>query len=102
MSDGSPPARLSAADLERFLRGDPEELGVHLSMVARDIDVAGTRTKLHCHSLAVDANGRVSLARLAEYMRRCVLDYAIMNSFARPSAPRPARSSAWDDAATAR
>lgn len=46
-------------------------------MVARDVDVAGTRTKLHCHSLAIDANGRVSVARLAEYMRRCVLDYAI-------------------------
>lgn len=77
MSGGPPASRLSAADLERFLRGDPEELGVHLSMVARDVDVAGTRTKLHCHSLAVDANGRVSVARLAEYMRRCVLDYAI-------------------------
>jgi hypothetical protein len=62
------------------LVGDPDELDVHLCLVERDIEVAGSRVKMHCHCLAVDGNGRVNVARLAEFMRSAAADYAIPRS----------------------
>ena len=46
----------------------------------RDSKIGCSRAKLHCHCLAVDANGRVGLARLAEFMRSCVVEYTIPRS----------------------
>jgi hypothetical protein len=60
---------LSPDDLDNILVGDPDELKVHLTLVQRDVAVAGTKVVAHCHCLAVDANGKVNVTRLAEYMR---------------------------------
>ncbi|WP_439366030.1 DUF1837 domain-containing protein [Bradyrhizobium sp. DASA03005] len=68
---------ISVAQLEEILSGDPEELGVHLSLVKRDVAVAGCKAVMHCHCLSVDAMGRVNVARLAEFMRDTLADYAI-------------------------
>jgi hypothetical protein len=71
---------INAADLTGALTGDPEILDVHLSLVERDFVVDGCQVKVHCHCLAVDANGRVQPHRLAEFMRNAVADYSIPRS----------------------
>lgn len=68
---------MTLEDLERLARGDPSELDVHLTLVQRDLAVEGTRTVIHCHHLAVDANGRLGLHHLVRFMRDCAVDYAI-------------------------
>jgi len=68
---------ITVDQLIEILSGDPEELGTHLTLVKRDIAVADCKTTLHVHSLTIDAMGRVKLARLAEYMRDTLTDYAI-------------------------
>ncbi len=70
-------SQITADDLAAALAGDPEALGVHLSLVERDIVIDGHLVKIHCHCLAVDGNGRVRPRRLAEFMRNAVADYAI-------------------------
>ncbi|MGE0055377.1 MAG: DUF1837 domain-containing protein [Hyphomicrobium sp.] len=71
---------ITATDLEAALTGDPEALDVHLTLVERDIPVAGQSVRIHCHCLAIDANGRVQLHRLAQFMRNAAADYAIPRS----------------------
>lgn len=53
---------------------------VHLSLVERDLLLDGHAVRVHCHCLAMDANGRVRPQRLAEFMRNAVVDYAIPRS----------------------
>lgn len=71
---------ITATDLEAALTGDPEALDVHLTLIERDVTVAGHSVKIHCHSLAIDGNGRIQLRRLAEFMRHAAADYAISRS----------------------
>jgi hypothetical protein len=73
-------SKITAKDLAGALTGDPEILDVHLQLVERDVVVDGCLIKIHCHALSVDANGRVQLHRLAEFMRNAVADYAIPRS----------------------
>lgn len=76
-------ARLSTIDattLEAAVTGNPEALDVHLTLVERDITVAGCSVKIHCHCLSLDGNGRVQLHRLAEFMRNAAVDYALPRS----------------------
>ncbi|MBY0334605.1 MAG: DUF1837 domain-containing protein [Acetobacteraceae bacterium] len=68
---------ITATDLTAALTGDPEALEIHLTLVERDIAIDGHAVRVHCHCLAVDANGRVQPRRLAEFMRNTVADYAI-------------------------
>ena len=65
---------LSKGDMDAALSGDPDELAVHLTLVDRDIPVDGTLVQMHCHCLAVDGNGKVQPARLAEFMRAALVD----------------------------
>lgn len=62
------------------LTGDPEALEVHLELVERDVVLDGHLTKIHCHCLTVDGNGKVEPHRLAEFMRNAVASYAIPRS----------------------
>jgi hypothetical protein len=71
---------ITATDLEAALTGDPEALDVHLTLIERDVTVAGQSVKIHCHCLAIDGNGRIQLRRLAEFMRHAAADYAISRS----------------------
>ena len=71
---------ITVDQLTEMLSGDPEELGIHLSVVKKDVAVADSKTTLHVHCLTVDTMGRVKLARLAEYMRDTLADYAIPRS----------------------
>lgn len=71
---------ITATDLEAALTGDPEALDVHLTLVQRDIEVAGQSVRIHCHCLAVDGNGRVQLHRLAQFMRNAAANYAMPRS----------------------
>jgi hypothetical protein len=66
--------------LIEILAGDPDELDVHLNLIDRDIEVANSKVKLHCHCLTVDGNGRLNVGRLAEFMRDCAADYAVPRS----------------------
>ena len=68
---------LTSAELDAILSGDPEELGVHLHLVEQDMKLDGHSITMHCHCLTVDANGRVKLQRLVEFMRYAAADYAI-------------------------
>jgi len=71
---------LTAAELDQILSGAPDELDVHLQLLERDLVVDQCNVRMHCHYLTVDANGRVRLARLAEFMRSAMADYAYPKS----------------------
>ena len=73
-------SKITTTDLASTLTGDPEALDVHLTLVERDVSIKGHSTKIHCHCLTVDGNGRVQPHRLAEFMRNAVVDYAIPRS----------------------
>ena len=77
MTDTNVLAPLSLADFEQAIASKSNTLEVHLDLVERDIEVEGCKVHIHCHCLKVDANGRVSPTRLAEFMRSAVIDYAI-------------------------
>jgi hypothetical protein len=68
---------ITPEQLEKILSGDPEEMDVHLRLVQRDVAVENCKVTLHCHCLTVDAGGKVKIARLAEFMRAMLSDYAI-------------------------
>src|SRR5690242_8485058 len=68
---------VTVEQLTEILSGDPDELDVHLTLVQRDIQLPNSKVTMHCHCLAVDANGRIKLARLAEFMRTVLTDYSI-------------------------
>jgi hypothetical protein len=68
---------LTTKDLDAILAGDPGQLDVHLALIEEGLPIAGCETRVHCHCLAVDANGKVRIARLAEYLRLVLTDYAI-------------------------
>lgn len=67
-------------EMRSILSGDPDELGVHLRLVERDVSVDGHKVSIHCHCLVTDANGKVKVGRLAEFMRNVAADYAIPKS----------------------
>lgn len=71
---------LTQQEFDAILSGDPEELGVHLTEVETNLEVEGVSVSVHCYCLSVDANGRIKLARLAEFMRDGLVDYAIPKS----------------------
>jgi hypothetical protein len=71
---------ITATDLASALKGNPDALEVHLTLVERDMLIDGHLVKIHCHCLTVDGNGRVQPYRLAEFMRNAVVDYAIPRS----------------------
>jgi uncharacterized protein DUF1837 len=75
-----PVSDITVDQLKEILSGDPEELGKHLSLVKKDIAIVNSKTTLHAHCLTVDAMGKIQLARLAEYMRDTLTDYAIPRS----------------------
>jgi hypothetical protein len=62
------------------LRGNPEALDVHLTLVERNVLIEGHLVNIHCHCLTVDGNGKVQPHRLAEFMRNAIVDYAIPRS----------------------
>ncbi|GCD60600.1 hypothetical protein NBRC3280_3208 [Acetobacter pasteurianus NBRC 3280] len=70
-------AEITGAELDAILSGDPEELGVHLHLVERDIIIDGHNVKVYCHCLTTDGNGKVKIKRLAEFLRYAAADYAI-------------------------
>ena len=71
---------ITDAELIDILSGDPEELNVHLQLVEKDVTIDGHKVLVHCHCLAVDANGKVRVKRLVEFMRNTAADYAIPRS----------------------
>lgn len=73
-------ADLSPQQFDEILCGDPDELAVHLDVVVKDFKIDDLSVSVHCHCLSVDANGRVRIARLAEFMRSALVDYAIPGS----------------------
>jgi hypothetical protein len=60
-------------------------------LVSRDVLIEGQRVKIHCHCLQVDANGRVKMQRLAEFMRYAIADYAIPRTHLEEAKIRDAR-----------
>ena len=68
---------ITTEELDAILSGDPEELGVHLHLVEQNIEIEGHKVTVHCHCLTTDANGRIKVKRLVEFMRNAAADYAI-------------------------
>lgn len=71
---------LKDSDLTPIVVGDPGFVSTHFAEVEPPQSVSGCETKIHCHCLTVDANGKVKVARLAEYLRASLIDYAIPRS----------------------
>ncbi|MCJ2116625.1 DUF1837 domain-containing protein [Methylobacterium sp. J-001] len=84
-------APLSFDDFKTALSADPKALDVHLDLVERNIEVEGCEVRIHCHCLKVDANGRVSTRRLAEFMRSVIVDYAIPRAIRQQAQERDLR-----------
>lgn len=63
--------------LRASLRRGAARIDTHLICLERDIQVGKTKTKLHCYFLPLDANGRVRVKPLAEFLRDQIIDYAI-------------------------
>lgn len=84
-------AEITGEVLDAILSGDPEELGVHLHLVERDIEIEGHKVTVHCHCLTTDANGKVKVKRLAEFMRNAAADYAIPRKRIEEARERDAR-----------
>jgi hypothetical protein len=84
-------SEITIETLNAILSGDPDELGVHLQIIERDVTIGNTKVRLHCHCMTVDANGRVRLARLAEFMRSAIADYAIPRAKLTAARERDAR-----------
>lgn len=84
-------AEITGDELDTILSGDPEELGVHLHLVERDIEIEGHKVTVHCHCLTTDANGKVKVKRLAEFMRNAAADYAIPRKRIEEARERDAR-----------
>jgi hypothetical protein len=88
---GASLSTINATVLEAALTGNAEALDVHLTLVERDVLIEGHSVKIHCHCLAVDANGRIQLRRLAEFMRNAAADYALPRSKVAEAKARDAR-----------
>ena len=73
-------SELTYENFTELLCGDPEELGVHLVDIEKHVKIEGISVSIHCHCLTVDANGKIRVARLAEFMRSALIDYAIPKS----------------------
>lgn len=84
-------AEITGEELDTILSGDPEELGVHLHLVERDVEIDGHKVTVHCHCLTADANGRVKVQRLVEFMRNAAADYAIPRKRIEEARARDAR-----------
>lgn len=82
---------MTPEDFERSIMNDPDALAVHLTAVEHQVEVEDCGVSLHCHCMAVDANGRVKPKRLAEFMRGAILDYAIPRSRAQEARERDIR-----------
>ncbi|NER84489.1 MAG: DUF1837 domain-containing protein [Leptolyngbya sp. SIO1D8] len=52
----------------------------HLETIERNIEIAGTKTKVHCYSPSLDGNGRVRIKALAEFLRERVLQFVVPRS----------------------
>lgn len=96
---GSYLSTITALDLQSALTGNPEALEVHLTLVERDVLIAGHLVKIHCHCLSVDANDRIQPHRLAEFMRHAVINYAIPRSKLAEAKARDARYNSTESVA---
>lgn len=85
-------SNLNLVEFERLLSSDRDALDVHLTSVEHEVEVKGCSVALHCHCMAVDANGKVRPKRLAEFMRDSALDYAIPKSRAQEARERDVRN----------
>lgn len=70
-------APLSLDDFRQAIAAKPKTLEIHLDLVERDVEIADCKVRIHCHCLKVGADGRVSTARLAEFIRTAVIEYSI-------------------------
>lgn len=70
-------APLSLEDFQQAIEAKPDTLQIHLDLVERNVEIAGCKVRIHCHCLKVDADGRVNMTRLAEFIRTAVIDYSI-------------------------
>ncbi|GGB13429.1 hypothetical protein GCM10011491_46440 [Brucella endophytica] len=46
-------AEITGAELDAILSGDPDEIGVHLHLVERDVEIDGHKVRVYCHCLVV-------------------------------------------------
>ena len=82
---------MTPKDFHRSIACDPDALAVHLTAVEHEVAIENCGVSIHCHCMAVDANGRVKPKRLAEFMRGAIIDYAIPRSRAQEARERDMR-----------
>jgi len=66
--------------VESLLRDDAGEIATYLATVERDVALADTRAKVHCHAIQLDGNGLPRIGDFARWLAFQVLDYAIPRS----------------------
>jgi hypothetical protein len=69
-----------ASRLDELLRGDRTELSSLIAAVEVDIDIPGTRTRVHCHVVQLNGNAMPRVADLAREAVGHLVDYAIPRS----------------------
>ncbi|WP_232631417.1 HamA C-terminal domain-containing protein [Methylobacterium sp. Leaf118] len=51
-----------------------------MHLLETDLSITDSKVRVHCHCLIVDANGKVKIERLAEFLRDAAIDYAVPRS----------------------
>ena len=60
-----------------LLRTKPTDLDAYLASVISDVQVEKTKTKAHCHFIALDGNKRPRVKDFARFLGTKIIDYAI-------------------------
>lgn len=63
-----------------LLRYATDELEAHLTTVAIDVELPGTKAKAHCHFICLDGNLRPKVKDFAKFVARRVVNFAIPRS----------------------
>lgn len=69
------------ANLQKMLlnavRGGAKVTDAHLQVIEKDLELEGTKTRVHCYAPTLDGNGCMRINLLAEFLRDRVVEYAI-------------------------
>ena len=82
--------------LQRLARGDKTDLDAYLVQVDHPLPMPETTATCHCYTVSVDANGRVGVSELVEWMVDATVAYAIPRDEIRNALEKQIRTGAPD------
>lgn len=71
---------LSNQKFTDLLVGEESELSGYLEEICFEIDINDTKSRIYCHCLKLDGNGRPRVKDLTEFVAKKIIDYSIPKS----------------------